>query len=378
MSIAAPFTFGVLFSQTGPMSVTEQAHLRGVMLAVDEINGQGGVNGRLLDPIVLDAKSDAQEYARLTVDLLLKQNVNVIFGCCLSSCRKRVLPVIERFNGVLFYPSVYEGFEYSPNVIYGGATPNQMIIPLLEYLMKKDKRKYYLLGSDTLFARETNRIVAEFLDDSKGVVLGSSYIPMGTPKEGYRSVIRNALKYSPDVFLSTFVGNENKKFYDSCFEDEIYDSSPVIASLTMTEAELSSIHKDGRDGHLTVAAYFASEEENTNQAFLEAYKAKFGKDQIPCVYSQTTYIQVKLMARALEFAYSDSSEDILTALSGLELKAPGGKISLDPETNHTNLRCVIGESRKDGSFKIKWRSQDVIKPDPYLTGYDRVLMSKGV
>lgn len=378
MSSVEPFTFGVLFSQTGSMSVTEQAHLKGVLLAVDEINANGGVKGRMLDPIVMDAKSDAQEYASLTVDLLLKKNVNVIFGCCLSSCRKRVLPVIERFNGVLFYPSVYEGFEYSPNVIYGGATPNQMVIPLLEYLMKMDKRKYFLLGSDTLFARETNRIVSEILDDSESVVLGSSYVPLETPKEGYRSVIRNALKFNPDILLSTFVGNENKKFYDCSFEDEMCEPSLIIASMTMTESELAALDQSRRSGHLTVAAYFGNEESGFNQEFLTKYRTKFGESQNPGVYSQTTYVQVKLLARALEFAYSDNSEDILAALSGLELKAPGGKISLDPETNHTNLRCMIGESQKDGSFKINWKSQDVIKPDPYLTGYDRIQMSKGV
>ncbi|GLQ06772.1 transporter substrate-binding domain-containing protein [Sneathiella chinensis] len=376
MSDKPAFTFGVLFSQTGLMSVTEQAHLKGIILAVEEINSKGGVNGRLFEPIILDARSDEEEYARLTIDLLLKQNVNVIFGSCLSSCRKRVLPIIERFNGVLFYPSVYEGFEYSPNVIYGGATPNQMIIPLLDYLVKAERRKYYLLGSDTLFARETNRIVSEFLEESTGSVLGSAYVPLDTPVEGYKSVIRNALKFEPDVLLSTFVGNENKKFYDSCFEDELAGPALKIVSLTMTESELSAIQEEGRAGHLTAAAYFGTEEDTLNQEFLERYRAKFGEDQIPGVYAQTTYAQVKLLARAMEFTYSDSSEDILTALSGLELMAPGGKISLDPETNHTHLRCVIGESRKDGSFEIKWKSRDVIQPDPYLTGYDRILMAK--
>ena len=42
---------GVLFSRTGHMAVTEQAHIQGILLACDEINRAGGVCGRVLDPI---------------------------------------------------------------------------------------------------------------------------------------------------------------------------------------------------------------------------------------------------------------------------------------------------------------------------------------
>jgi branched-chain amino acid transport system substrate-binding protein len=59
----------------------------------------------------------------------------------------------------LFYPSVYEGFEYTPKVIYGGAVTNQMVIPLLEYIFEHHGHRVALLGSDTLYAREINRNV---------------------------------------------------------------------------------------------------------------------------------------------------------------------------------------------------------------------------
>ena len=107
----SPIKIGVLFSQSGPMEATENAHLQGVLLACEEINQRGGVDGRLLDPIVLNPAGDDRRYGELATELLLKHQVNFIFGACLSSSRKTILPIIERFNGVLFYPSVYEGFE---------------------------------------------------------------------------------------------------------------------------------------------------------------------------------------------------------------------------------------------------------------------------
>src|SRR6056297_2930956 len=148
---------GVLFSQSGPMKVTEEALLKGTLLAIEEINEGGGVAGRQIDPIILDPHGNDQRYAQLATELLLNQGANVIFGCCLSDSRKRVLPVVERFNGLLFYPSVYEGFEYSPNVIYGGAVPNQLVLPLMQHIYAEHGNRLALIGTDTLYAREINR-----------------------------------------------------------------------------------------------------------------------------------------------------------------------------------------------------------------------------
>ena len=45
--------------------------------------------------------------------MLATGGLRLIFGCYMSSTRKAVLPVIEAHRGLLFYPTMYEGFEYS-------------------------------------------------------------------------------------------------------------------------------------------------------------------------------------------------------------------------------------------------------------------------
>ncbi len=47
---------------------------------------------------------------------MVEDGVTAIFGCYTSSSRKAVLPVVERLNGLLWYPTIYEGFEFSRNV----------------------------------------------------------------------------------------------------------------------------------------------------------------------------------------------------------------------------------------------------------------------
>ncbi len=364
---------GVLFSQTGPMSVSENAHIQGVLLACEEINAGGGVSGHKLEPILLNPEGSDNRYAELAAELLIKHRVPAIFGCCLSSSRKAALPVVERFNGVLFYPSVYEGFEYSPNVIYGGAVPNQAILPLLEYIFANHGNRFALVGSDTLYAREVNRIVNEFLQESGGHVEEEVYFPFGTDGNRFAPLLKRLGHADIDVIVSTVVGNDSVTFYNTFSEAGLSGSDLPIASLTTTESELTKIQPEARAGHLSIAPYFGSLNNPASTRFVESFQAQFGKDVIPGVYSEVCYAQVHMLAEALRQCSEPDTDAILAALSGAVFKAPGGDIFLDIDTNHFTLRPYVGRANADGSFSIVWRSGNVIAPDPYLVAYDRTV-----
>ena len=368
---SGPIKIGVLFSRTGPMAVTENAHLQGTLLACEEINQSGGVNGSRLEPVILNPAGDNQKFAGLATELLLKHRVSIIFGCCLSSSRKAVLPIIERYNGVLFYPSVYEGFEYSPNVIYGGAVPNQMILPLLEYVFKNHGTRFALIGSDTLYAHEINRIVLEFLASSGGEAVTETCLPFGAGRGRMETVLKNVQSLQANVILSTVVGEDSISLYTACSRvDGLKDRIP-IASLTTTESELARMPQEARAGHLSVASYFGSVKSAHNKKFVEAFTRRYGNDTVPGVYSEACYSLVHFFANAAGLSGTTQTDAILEALSGAVFKGPGGDLSIDIDTNHFNLRPLIGRSRSDGTFEIVSKSPIVVRADPYLVSYDR-------
>lgn len=362
---------GVLFSQSGPMAVTENAHIKGILLACEEINQSGGVLGRMIDPIILDPAGSDKRYAALATELLLKHRTNVIFGACLSTSRKAVLPVVERFNGILFYPSVYEGFEYSPNVIYGGAVPNQVVVPLLEYLLQNRGRRFVLLGTDTLYAREVNRIVTEFLVESDGEVIAETYVPLGAQEDSFGVVLKTLSGSDADAVISTVVGDDSVALYNAFSNCGLDGTRLPIASLTTTESELARIRPEARAGHISVASYFSTVALPANTTFREEFLHRYGPDEAPGVYTEVCYSQVHLFANAVRQAGSTETEILLSTLSGAVLKGPAGDLFLDTETNHASLRPLIGEARQDGTFDIIWRGGNVIRPDPYLVSYDR-------
>ena len=92
-------------------------------LAVEEINARGGVLGRRVEIVPADGRSEPDVFGREADRLIREEHVSVIFGCWTSSCRKMVVPVVERERNLLVYPVAYEGLEESPNVVYTGAAP---------------------------------------------------------------------------------------------------------------------------------------------------------------------------------------------------------------------------------------------------------------
>jgi ABC-type branched-subunit amino acid transport system substrate-binding protein len=192
-----PWRVGVLFSRTGLMAVTQTEHFLGTALAIQHINRRGGVLGREIDVVAYDPASDPATYRRMADRLLTEDGISVIFGCSTSAERKAVLPTVERRNGLLWYPSLYEGFEYSPNVIYTGAAPNQNSFPLAEYLIRHVGRRIFLLGSDYVYPRETNRIMRDLIESHGGTVVGESYIPMDTPGPQLREMLARVHDASP-------------------------------------------------------------------------------------------------------------------------------------------------------------------------------------
>ena len=358
---------GVLFSRSGLMAVSESEHFFGTALAIEEINNAGGILGREIEVVAYDPGSIPETYRKMADRLLTEDGASVIFGCSTSAERKAVLPAIERRNGLLWYPSLYEGFEYSPNVIYTGACPNQNSFPLAEYIVRKNGPRVYLIGSNYIYPRESNRIMRDLVESYSGQVVGEQYVNMEASDPELTRALEAIRMQSPDVVFSTIVGRTAQRFY-RLFATMGFDPARVpIASLTMAEGELREIGPEFCVGHLTAASYFGSLKRENNIRFKTAFANAYGKDRPVSMWSAGAYAQVKLFERALTQAGSLDTQRLVDAALGLSLDAPEGPIQIDPDNNHVWLTPRIGRVRPDGEFDIVWEGKSPIKPDPYLS-----------
>jgi urea transport system substrate-binding protein len=145
-------TVGQLHSATGTMAISETGSIQAEQLAIDQINASGGVLGRQIKVIKEDGASDWPTFAEKAKKLLVSDKVGTVFGCWTSASRKAVLPVFEKENGMLYYPTFYEGLEQSKNVIYTGQEATQQILAGLDWIAKeKSAKTFYLIGSDYIW-----------------------------------------------------------------------------------------------------------------------------------------------------------------------------------------------------------------------------------
>ncbi|HOA92285.1 MAG TPA: transporter substrate-binding protein, partial [Quisquiliibacterium sp.] len=177
----AEVTVGQLHSATGTMAISETGSIQAEQLAIDQINAMGGVLGRKIKVIKEDGASDWPTFAEKSKKLLVNDRVAAVFGCWTSASRKAVLPIFEKENGMLYYPTFYEGLEQSKNVIYTGQEATQQIIWGLDWAAKEKKAKtFFLIGSDYIWPRTSNKIARKHIENfQKNKVVGEEYYPLG-------------------------------------------------------------------------------------------------------------------------------------------------------------------------------------------------------
>ena len=127
---------GVLYSLTGPYGLVGREMLNGLTLAVEEVNTSADFDFRFTPLSSSIPAANLQNYQEHCELLIRDKGVRHIVGCYTSASRKQVLPLIERYDRLLWHSARYEGFENSDNVIYIGAAPNQHIVPLARHMIE--------------------------------------------------------------------------------------------------------------------------------------------------------------------------------------------------------------------------------------------------
>ncbi|MBX9965547.1 MAG: transporter substrate-binding domain-containing protein [Burkholderiales bacterium] len=366
---SAPIRVGMLFSETGVTSVIETSQRLGTLLAVHEINASSGIHGRELKLVNYDPQSRPASYRQLAERLVVDDGVRVILGCYMSSTRKAVLPVLERWNALLLYPTLYEGFEYSRHVVYTGAAPNQNSVQLAEFMMRSFGSRVFMVGSDYLYPYESNRIMSDLILEGGGEKVGEVYLPLDAQREDFRAVVKRIKSLQPDFIFSTVVGEGTAMLYQAYAEAGLDPARMPIASLTTSEAEVQQMGAQYAAGHITSAPYFQSIDSDVNRRLVESFHRRFGDDKVANQCWEAAYFQTHLLANAMRRVDPGDIEALLRVLPGSEFEAPQGRVRVDEHNHHTYLRPRIGRGDGKGQFEILEEARSWVRPDPYLVSH---------
>ena len=378
---------GILHSLSGTMAISETSLKDMALMTIDEINAKGGVLGKQLEPVVVDPASNWPLFAERGRQLLTQDKVAVTFGCWTSVSRKSVLPVYEELNGLLFYPVQYEGEELSANVFYTGAAPNQQAIPAVEYLLSEDggaAKRFFLLGTDYVYPRTTNKILRAFLI-SKGVAekdIEEVYTPFG--HSDYQTIVANIKKFSAGgktAVVSTINGDSNVPFYKELANQGLDATDVPVVAFSVGEEELRGIDTKPLVGHLAAWNYFQSVENPVNTEFVKKWKAYATTKGLPNADKavtndpmEATYVGIHMWAQAVEKAGTTDVDKVRQALYGQTFAAPSGYTLTMEKNHHLHKPVMIGEVQEDGQFSVVWQTEGPLRAQPwspYIPGNDK-------
>ena len=361
-------TVGQLHSATGTMAISETGSIQAERLAIEQINAMGGILGRKIKIIQEDGASDWPNFAEKAKKLLANDRVAAIFGCWTSASRKAVLPVVEKENGLLYYPTFYEGLEQSKNVIYTGQEATQQILAGLDWVVREKKAKsFFLVGSDYIWPRTSNKIARKHIENViKGEVVGEEYYPLGHTQFG--SLINKIKLKKPDVVFVDVVGGSTVAFFKQLKAAGVTGKTQVVLTLSVTEDEMLGIGGENAEGFYSSMKYFQSLDNANNKKFVQAFKARYGASAVIGDVTQAAYLGPWLWKAAVEKAGSFDVDKVAAASPGIELKiAPEGYVKVH-KNHHLWSKTRIGEVQKNGQFKVVYES-DLIEPNPFPKGY---------
>jgi urea transport system substrate-binding protein len=359
---------GILHSLSGTMTASERPLQELLVMLIEQQNARGGLLGRPLEPVIVNPHSDPKAYPELTRKLIHDDKVAAIFGCWSSASRKEVLPIVERDNALLFYPSQYEGEESSRNIFYTGATPPQQAIPAVNFLRDQGIRRFFLVGTDYIYPRTTNAVLKGYLASQGITEVAERYTALG--QSDWLAVVEEIRRFArggSTAIVATVSGDANVHFFRELANQEIVAAEIPVMSLSINEAELPALRHSKIAGHFVAWNYLHAFDTPENRAFIEEWRRfKGNADAMTNDPMEATWIGFNLWAASVEAAGSTDVDKVRNALGGRRITAPCGfSVLMDGKTHHLFKPVMIGRITDDGRILPVSVTEGLVPPDPW-------------
>ncbi|MGJ0704661.1 ABC transporter substrate-binding protein [Enterococcus avium] len=340
---AKTIKIGGNFELSGAVAAYGEAENEGVKLAVEEINKDGGIDGKKIEYVSKDNKSDNNEAASVAANLTTKDEVVAIVGPATSGATKATLPNLTKAKTPAVTPS---------------GTDDAITV-------QKGKVQDYIFRScfqDSFQGIVLAKYADENLKADKAVILGDN-------SSDYASGLKKAFK---ETYKGEIVAEENFTAGDKDFQamlTKIKDKDFNViyipgyyteAGLIIKQAREMGIEQPiiGADGfgdeklietagasnvkNVYYTGHFSTKAPATDKVepFVAAFEKKYGKQ--PSSFNALAYDSVYMIKQAIEDEGKATPEAINKGLANLkDFEGVTGKITMDKEHNPVKSAVVL-------------------------------------
>ena len=359
-----PIRVGVLNSLSGTMAISTRPIVEATLLAIDEINAQGGLLGRRIDAVRVDGRSDNNTFAVETERLIKQEKVVTIFGGWTPSNRRAMKPLLEKYDHLLIFPARDEGMEDSHNIIYLGSTPYQQVIPAARWALDKlGAKRLFFIGLDGLWGHISHELVRDTIKGTSAKIVGKEFVLLS--ETDFSSIVKKIQSSRADVVLNFVQGDSNLPLFRELRNAGLSPTKLPVISFGIGENEISQLDGVDLSGDYLAWNYFESVDRPQNKQFVESFKKKFGDHRGISDPMEAAYAGVYLWAQAVRAAGTDDVQAIRRALQGQSIEGPGATLRLDPGNNHAWKMFRMGKIVDATRIELVYSSDKLLSPEPF-------------
>ena len=356
-----PIVIGAIHALSGPSAALEAPLVAATQVAVDEINEAGGLLGRRVELRVEDSRGDPRTAAAAAERLIADSHAVALFGCGSAVCRLAVKPVVETHRHLLFYAPPSDGMEQSAHIVYTGATPNQQVLPAVDWAMHRFGRRVYVLGVDGVYQRRVGAVLRDYLALAGGQLLGERLIAPAAPEVG--ELLADLRERRPDLVVSLVPGAANRALFDGLVAAGM-GHLPVL-SLGAAEPEMTAFGGGRLDRHFTAWSYLQSLSGAANEKFLHRLRARQGEGAAAGDTAMAAYVAVQLWAAAVREVRSPRTDAVNANVPLQTVVAPLGFAAVDSQSRHLWRQLRIAQVQPDGQLAEVLLLPRHIRPQPW-------------
>ncbi|MGW4336402.1 substrate-binding protein [Rhodococcus koreensis] len=334
---------GLLTSNSGPGAVYTVACEHLAQLAVDEINTEGGLEGRRVELVVGDDATDPGR-AALEARHLVAAGCRVIVASVTSASFEAARRAVGKTGIPLIHPHVNEGGGGGDQVVRWGERPIDQVRAVAHTVMRSAAgRRWYLVGNNYSWAHGAHRAATQAIDEAGGVVVASAQVPLGTGD--FTAVLEDVERSGADCVLSCLIGSDEVAFERQVSEAGLRSRWETV-SLALDESSRERIGNEAARGIWAVFGYFQDLDTPENNEFLQRYRNRFGRWAPPVSsFSESMYEAFLLYAAAVRSSGLDTS--VTQHLYTAHARMPRGLVSsYGPEALRQHL--YVARSGTDG------------------------------
>jgi branched-chain amino acid transport system substrate-binding protein len=357
VAAAQPIKIGELNSyKTFPAFL--EPYRKGMELAVDETNRDGGVLGRPLELVVRDDNGNAGDAVRVAEELVAREKVDVLMGTFSSAVGLAVADFAKQRRAFFLAAEpltdkiVWEnGNRYTFRLRPSTYMQTAMLVP---DAVRLNKRRWAIVYPNYEYGTAATAAFKQLMISRQGSVeFVEIAAPLGKIEAG--PVVQALLDAKPDAIFSSLFAGDLAKFVREGELRGLFRDRPVLNLLAGEPEYLDPLKDEAPPGWYVTGYPWSAIDTPEHKRFLDAYRAKF--NDYPRQGSVVGYSAVKSIAAAMRKAKSTQAEKLVDAMSGLIVDTPFGKVTYRALDHQSTMGAFVGRlAVRDGKgVMVDWK-----------------------